>query len=81
MAVNLGVPVLKIGWLDFVWNHRFDPDFDATAADVIAQFSVKPFEGLRLAFLNFGPEEMDEFRQATAANGNSLPTRSSYITH
>lgn len=70
MAVQLGLTVLKIGWIDFVWEHRFDPDFKATADDVISRFAVKPFEGLRLAFLNFGPNEMEEFKRETTANGN-----------
>jgi hypothetical protein len=69
MAVTLGLPVLKIGWIEFIWSKRFDPDFCATSEDVLSQFAIKPFEGLRLSFFNFSQEEVNEMMQLTVANG------------
>lgn len=73
MAIHLGIPILRIGWIEHLWQHRFDPHFDATGPEVTAQFSVKAFEGLSLAFMNFNAEDetaMRELVQQTLQNGN-----------
>jgi hypothetical protein len=67
----LGIPVVSIDWIDFAWENRFDENFTANKSEVLEKFRVKPFEGLRLAFVNFSGKDRLEMIEQTVANGKS----------
>lgn len=46
MAANLGIPILKPEWLDFVWENRSLQGFEPTDQKILDEFSVKTFSGL-----------------------------------
>lgn len=56
-------------WLNHVWEKRHQPDFDPFSVDVLARYRIKPFEGLKLAFVNYNGEDLKEMTLLTIANG------------
>ncbi|RWS12216.1 Protein ECT2-like protein [Dinothrombium tinctorium] len=66
-AVSTGVLVMSADWIHYCWSQRFNVDFSATEATVIANHKLKPFTGLGLCFINC--DDTREMEELTVANG------------
>lgn len=72
MALHFDRPILKIGWVECVWSNRFNTNFQPTSKEFMKQFEVKPLAGLKLAFINFEPKNLDEMHQVTIQNDGTV---------
>lgn len=81
-AVNLGKNIMTEKWVTAAWEQRLESNFKATRAEFLTQFQLKPFQGLKLSFLGFSPEEVEDLQKATVLNGGSyFPVGTEDITH
>ncbi|KAF0988184.1 hypothetical protein HZS_6425 [Henneguya salminicola] len=68
-AVGLGMDVLNLDWLNYCWSHRQITKFDGTHREITANFRIKAFTGLCLAFHGFSPSALKEMIEIAIANG------------
>lgn len=72
-AKIFGVTVVNAHWIEKAWEHRDEVDFSANDAKFIEAYKLKPFEGLRICFYGFSPEEHQEMVDVLKSNGG-IPT-------
>lgn len=72
-AKIFGVNVVQSSWIEAAWEHRNEIDFSADDAKFIEAHKLKPFEGLRICFYGFSPDEHQEMVDVLKSNGG-IPT-------
>lgn len=72
MALHFDLPIVQIGWVEWAWSNRYNPNVNPTSKEIIKQFEVKPLAGLKLAFINFNPKDSLEMIDVTKANDGSV---------
>lgn len=72
-ALELGLLIMNTKWV--IESFRLaqdDIDFEATIPEIIQHYKLKPFHGLRLAFVGFNEDEIKELTELTVANEGSV---------
>lgn len=72
-AMTFRLTVVRAKWVEEAWEQRNNPNFFATDADFSKTHKLKPFEGQRICFFGFSPEEHQEMVEVLKSNGG-IPT-------
>lgn len=64
---------MKATWIEAAWKYRDEINFSANDPKFIEAHKLKPFEGLRICFYGFSPEEHQEMVDVLKTNGG-IPT-------
>lgn len=65
--------VVKAAWIEAAWKYRDEVNFSANDPKFMEAHKLKPFEGLRICFYGFSPEEHQEMVDVLKVNGG-IPT-------
>ncbi|XP_069474829.1 protein ECT2 isoform X2 [Ambystoma mexicanum] len=82
VAVSLGTPIMKSGWILKAWEKRNEVEFRAANEDFKNEFKVPPFQDCVLSFLGFSDEEKCSMEEmAIAQGGQCLPVGDEGCSH
>lgn len=68
-AMGIGLPVVQPSWVFSTWDNRDIGEFLANDSDFIKQHKVKPFQGRKICFLGFAPDENQHMVDVLISNG------------
>lgn len=72
-AKTFNLTVVRPAWIESAWVRRDDPNFFANETEFCESYKLKSFEGLRICFYGFSPEEHQEMVDILKINGG-IPT-------
>ncbi|XP_031623915.1 protein ECT2-like [Contarinia nasturtii] len=72
-AKTFNLTVVRPSWIEAAWERRNDPNFFANESEFCETYKLKSFEGLRICFYGFSPEEHQEMVDILKMNGG-IPT-------
>lgn len=72
-AKTFNLTVVRPAWIEAAWQRRDDPNFFANETEFCGLYKLKSFEGLRICFYGFSPEEHQEMVDILKMNGG-IPT-------
>uniref|UniRef100_F1KSM6 Protein ECT2 n=1 Tax=Ascaris suum TaxID=6253 RepID=F1KSM6_ASCSU len=81
MAISMGCRAVHLRWLHVSWTFRDDTHTSVTAPEFINQFLVEPFCGLRIWFVAYHDEELNDMRQKTIEHKGKLASSQQEATH
>lgn len=82
VAVSLGTPIMRPGWIYEAWERRNEQCFCAADDDFRNEFKVPPFQDCILSFLGFSDEEKHSMEEMTEMQGGTyLPVGDERCTH
>lgn len=61
--------VVRPTWVEDAWSKRHDPNFTANVDEVLRPHRLKAFEGQKVCFFGFPPEEHQHMVDVLKANG------------
>ena len=77
-----GIPILYKEWIDFVWSNRRNATFVPTDPELLDSYRLKPLLDLKIALLNFDPQQVEELSPVITANdGLVVPVGDEHCTH
>lgn len=72
-ALELGQAIMCTDWVRESYQMAQDDlDFEANSPEMIQQYKLKPFHGLRLAFVGFKDDDLKELCELTLLNGGLM---------
>lgn len=74
-AKTFNLVVVRPSWVYDAWERRNDTEFFANDKDFVEMHTLKPFEGLRVAFYGFQPDEHQEMVDILKVNGGTTVDR------
>lgn len=72
-AMTFRLVVVRAGWVYEAWEQRNNPNFSVSEGEFSKTHRLKPFEGQRICFFGFSPEEHQEMVEILKSNGG-IPT-------
>lgn len=72
-AMTFRLAVIRPCWVHDAWEHRNDPTFSATDKSFLDARRLKAFEGQRICFFGFPPDEHQHMIEILKSNGG-IPT-------
>lgn len=68
-AKTFNLTVVRPAWIHAAWEQRDNPNFFANESGFSDAYKLKSFEGLRICFYGFSPEDHQEMVDILKANG------------
>lgn len=68
-AITFRLGVVRPAWVEEAWKNRDAPEFMATKDDFTINHRLKVFEGQRICFTGFPPEEHKHMEEVLRSNG------------
>jgi len=67
---------MTFDWLTVSWERRHEQQFRASESTFAAAYRIKPFQGLKMAFIGFPTEEKSHMGEELLRNGGKeLPVK------
>ncbi|KAI1715353.1 rhoGEF domain-containing protein [Ditylenchus destructor] len=81
-AVNMGLMILTLEWVEQCWRQRDNVNFRASDRHFMEVYKIKCFQNLRIYFAGFTDNpDLEEMMQLTTKNGGILVSRYEEATH
>lgn len=73
-AMTFRLAVIRPSWVHIAWEQRDHKSFQATEVDFTRPHRLKSFEGQKICFLGFPPDEHDHMVEILTTNGGCATT-------
>lgn len=71
-AMTFRLPAVRQQWITDAWNRRDDSEFDGTQTTFVKDYRLRLFEGQKVCFMGFPPEEHQHMVDVLRENGGIL---------